>query len=315
MKLKSLLFAIVTAIVVPTALMGFRAAQSRTAAGQARAAVRARTSVISTKLSELEARRRSVAQAQERLPAELARSRNTQASSPAASSKRLADSPVPSAGATDDEMTDAKLQLLSIAAKQSDLAVTHGPFYRAHRLTPAQIEKLAHLLAQHEATLQDITAVARAKGIRPNDSAIVAQREAAAAELGAAGTALLGESVYAALQDYERTVPVRAFVSILAGTAALVGVPLTAAQGEDLTRVLAAANNAYVHGGGKAELGSINWTQAETAARSVLSPDQFELFIRTDLEGSGPSRWSAQVTHATIRALQAYAQNTPRPNP
>lgn len=313
MKRKILLFTIVTAIVVPTALMGFRAAQSATAAGQAQAAVRARTSVIATKLAELETRRRLAAQAQESLPAEPARERAAQAPSPPTSIKRPADLPVPSAVVKDDEMNDAKLQLLSIAAKQADLAVTHGLFYREHRLTPAQIENLAHLLAQHEATLQDITAVTRAKGIRTNDSAIVAQREAAAAELRAAGTTLLGESGYAALQDYERTVPVRTFVSTFAGTAALVGDPLTAAQGEGLTRVLADANNGYVQG--KAGLGGINWTQADTAARSVLSPSQFELFIRTDLAGSGPNRWSAQVSHATIRALQAYAQNVSRRNP
>jgi hypothetical protein len=206
-------------------------------------------------------------------------------------------------------MEDAKLQLLSIAARQVDLAITHGPFFRTHRLTPEQIEKLTGLLARHDAKLEDVAAVARARGLRPNDSAIVALRNEALSELRAPGTELLGESGYAALQEYERTVPVRAFVGKLAGLAALSDDPLTPVQAEDLTRVLSTASSTYVHGG-TAVLGGVNWTQADAAALAILSPTQFEIFSRTDPPGGGPGRWTTVVTYETNRALQAYAQTS-----
>lgn len=198
-------------------------------------------------------------------------------------------------------MEDPKVQLLFYASERAQLTQTYGPFFRAHGLSPAQIEKLSDLIIRSRQQTFDLSEISRTKGVSFSDPAMVAQRKQGEAEVQAGLTEVLGESGYAELKDYARALDVHTFVGKVAGLAAVEGMPINREQADALVRVLANACPMYSLGG-PANLSRIDWKAAEAQAQGILSPEQMKL-LRTDKPGIGPSPRRAELGNAVHRAM------------
>ena len=209
-------------------------------------------------------------------------------------------------------MEDPKVQALWFAKERADLATSYGPFFREHRLSPAQIDRLSDLIVQSRAHTHDMSELNRLKGLSFNDSAMVAQRNSGDAEMRAGVTALLGESGYAELKDYARALEVRTYVGKLAGRAAVEGVPLNLEQANALVRALASTCPGYALGG-PANVNRIDWKAAEAQAQGILSREQMRL-LHTEASGAGPSRMRVELGQAVLRAARELEAAGGRPS-
>lgn len=207
-------------------------------------------------------------------------------------------------------MEDPKVQLLFYASERAQLTQTYGPFFQAHGLSSAQIEKLSDLIIRSRQQTFDLSEINRTKGLSLSDPAMVAQRKEGEAEVQAGMTEVLGEPGYAELKDYARALEVHTFVGKVAGVAAVEGMPINREQADALVRVLANACPMYSLGG-PANLSRIDWKAAEAQAQSVLSPEQMKL-LQTDKPGIGRSPRRAELDNAVHRAMNAM-QAVPRP--
>lgn len=186
-----------------------------------------------------------------------------------------------------------ELQARYLAVRRAELAADYGPFWASARWSPAQIEGfIAAMIVATERTL-DLKSAAHAQGLEESDPALTALREQSESQVRAAQRELLGEAGYAQLVEYERTRPMRGFVSALAGSLAVAEAPLSGPQAEQLTQILAEANEAYRSGGRAASPGpdidgpmrarqparvAFDSQQVLMQAKPVLSPAQFERF-------------------------------------
>jgi hypothetical protein len=309
MKPKSRVIAaatITTFVAIGAGVVAWRAAQAASDAVAARLKFSQEDKALAGRLSTVVARGEAAKQ-------KLAAARSASGAVPGAASapkptpppKRPSSSEPPNSATLERAMEDPKLQILKMAAKRAEVDTSYGPFFRAHGLTAAQADTLRDLLARNDARLDDVVAVSHAHGLRANDPAVVSQRNEAAADLRGAEVALLGDAGYSALQDYERALPVRAYVGALAGLAVLSDLPLTFEQADQLAVALARADPAYASGE-KVALARINWSLADAAARNILSPEQWTMFTRVNAPETGQTRFIA--TGALGTALVNYAQ-------
>ena len=93
-------------------------------------------------------------------------------------------------------------------------------------------------------------------------------------------TALLGREGFKTLEDYLRTMPVRAFVDKFTVYATANGIPLTADQSEELATLALANDGMYRHGRGT-DPGTVNWNDVWDPAAKLMSVDQLALLQRT----------------------------------
>jgi hypothetical protein len=116
-------------------------------------------------------------------------------------------------------------------------------------LSSEQIAKFSDITMQQTEQVLDIESTAQSQGLSDTDPAIKTLLDRAQDQANADEIQLLGESGFSQLQDYGRGQPVRDFVDSLSGTLTLTGASLTAAQANQLTRVMAASNSSYASGG------------------------------------------------------------------
>jgi hypothetical protein len=83
----------------------------------------------------------------------------------------------------------------------------------------------------------------------------------------------LSENGYRQLQEYERTLPVRALTASLAERLYYTDVPLNGTQAERLTQILAGASKSYGEGAA-ADPEQIDWPAVLTQAQGMLTPVQ-----------------------------------------
>jgi hypothetical protein len=126
---------------------------------------------------------------------------------------------------------------------RSRLVAEYAPFYLKIGLSPEQIDRFETILTDHWQSMEDISAVTKAKELDDQDQSIAKLREQATTSLRQAETELLSEDGYRQLQEYERTLPVRALTASLAERLYYTDAPLNGAQAERLTQILAGASS------------------------------------------------------------------------
>jgi len=203
-------------------------------------------------------------------------------------------------------LKNPKLAAEFVQMIKGNLPAMFGPFFRARGLGAEQAAQLENLITQREAHLLDIAAASPAVaealnwGGNPDPSQLpslvlantlatsgqASQDPAATALLQqndqafqSDAAALLGSSGLAALEDYERELPVQTIALRLAGDLAASPDALTEAQASQLTAVLANAASRYPSGH-LAEPEEINWNKVMNASGGVLSTAQLEM-LRT----------------------------------
>jgi hypothetical protein len=191
---------------------------------------------------------------------------------------------------------DPALQSQYLASERINLETRYGPLLGQLGLSPEQAAKFNDLLVEHAQDLLQIR-LATLPGGTAEPKMVVPSREVADQRLRAAEAELLGDAGYRQLEQYERLLPVRYEVDALAGSLALTNTPLGPSQANQLLQIMANASDTYQKGGsadtpmpGNGEQLTplmlahqsieehIEWNSVLTQARTVLTPDQFELF-------------------------------------
>jgi len=158
----------------------------------------------------------------------------------------------------------------------------NAALYRKLGLTAAQRQAFTNLEMGHWLRWADTLAVARAEGIPLSDPEIAELWKEETAQYQSEQTALLGQSAYGRMVEYERTSDIRNIATGLAGIVYSQESPMTADQGDQLTQILA-SNSASYQKGGPARFGDIDIQTALAQAKPILSPAQYEALSKSYL--------------------------------
>jgi len=297
---------------VAMSLVAWRAVVARQTAEAARATLLAQRSDLEARLRRWEAEDVAAKQRRAEQVEDSAKAATAKSPGPAEAPKAKA-SAAPSLTEWLDLLdNDPKFQVLHLAQKRAELAMSYGPFFRMQGLSSEQIGKLSDLLINGVAQVEDLRAIAWTTGLSSRDPAIAAQQKQGMAELQAAETELLGTAGGEQLQQYERALPAWTYVGQLAGVAALAGVSFNREQAARLTDAIASASSAHVRGG-TVDFARIDWKAADVSAQAFLSPEQFTLFSRVDPPGAVLSRRTSQIPLTILHAGQSTRKRPARP--
>ena len=199
------------------------------------------------------------------------------------------------------------LQNLQLAVQRGRFAVTFSPFYRARKMSPADIEKFEQILLQRHEHMSDLDAATLGKGINRADPTYQKMNQQVTLEYQSAQRELLGETGFKELEDYERLNPVRESVRAMAAAAAMAGSPFDRNQAEQLTSALASAIPDY-RAGGYPNMHAIDWSRVHTAATTILSPMQLTILETTETRSGFGGRFQLQMSAAMSAAVKSEAR-------
>lgn len=184
---------------------------------------------------------------------------------------------------------DSAGQARRLAIRRTQFFRKYGSFYRTLGLSAAQVAAFEDLLAGHEGRRLDIDSAENGLRVDPAiaarekrttadgrevfvlvDPSIAALRHQEDARLAGAELALLGESGFARLLDYEASAESRGFVDELTGNLTFTASPLSADQGRQLLQLLQVQH--FTTGAGA---DAIDWTTIRSQAQAFLDSRQF----------------------------------------
>jgi RNA polymerase sigma factor (sigma-70 family) len=148
---------------------------------------------------------------------------------------------------------------LLIDIGRAQIAQSYAGFYRMAKLTPAQIEAFEDATNAHWLS----SVVMTPNSIQPADPNLPAEK----------ARAILGEAGFAQLEQFRRLQPLQSVVNQISNLSP--ETQLTREQSAQLLTIMANASPAY-QAGGIGNPNTIDWTQAEAQARSVLTASQLE---------------------------------------
>jgi hypothetical protein len=168
-------------------------------------------------------------------------------------------------------LQDPAYRALSRTASQARRHLEFQRFYRAQRLSPAQIERFEQIMVrQDEANLDG--QIARDLG---RDEQAIFRRSGP--EWSSAMRELLGTESFKELQDYLRSMAVRNFVDAIAARSYESGEPISLEHADRLT-ALALAHDPMYRAGKGTDPGKVNWNEVWEPAAAFLSPEQLVTF-------------------------------------
>ena len=164
---------------------------------------------------------------------------------------------------------------LYLSGYRARLTNTYEALYQGLGLTTAQIAEFENLLTAHQEMLADIRAVALADGLTDSSQEVAALWQEEADSFRAAQITLLGDAGFQQLQQANRIGPIRGFADTIERNTGFPPEPLTGAQAQQLTAVLASSCSSY-QSGGPVDLSTIDWDAVLPQAQGILSATQFE---------------------------------------
>jgi hypothetical protein len=170
---------------------------------------------------------------------------------------------------------DPKLFALGMKAYQSSLNTIYGQMFRTLNLPPEEVTKFKSLAAAHMEAIVDILSSASTQGMQLNDPAVGTLMKDENTQFDAAQKSLLGDAAYQQMQQLNRQMPVSGVAYNVATQVALTSTPLSTAQADQLTQILANSSTQYQNGG-YATPNTINWPTALGQAQALLTPTQFQ---------------------------------------
>ncbi|MFT3868341.1 MAG: hypothetical protein QM715_07575 [Nibricoccus sp.] len=180
---------------------------------------------------------------------------------------------------------DPVMQNLELKRQRAATHTAFARFFEARGLPMAQ--RSAFIANYAEYAERDMDLIMAKSTVGSGDEAVKTLQSQAKAAYEKKQLDLLGEENFRAWQEYERRIPVYDIVVHgLAGAAALEGCPITTAQTEQLITATIAAGSDRDNPDRYLALKSVDWKTLETAARDILTPEQFTLFTtRSPLSG------------------------------
>jgi|SRR5882724_9852609 len=144
---------------------------------------------------------------------------------------------------------DPKLQALYLRAEPVRVATHYGSFFQLRGLSADEVEKFKGLMLENDERMLDLKVTAGSMSLQESDPALAQLQQQTADRLRAGQIDLLGEQGYQQLQQYERAMPARDFVTTLAGSLAFAESPLNTRQAEQLVQFMVNGDPAYRDGG------------------------------------------------------------------
>jgi hypothetical protein len=143
---------------------------------------------------------------------------------------------------------------LMAAQQKAMLDNRYARLFQKLDLPPAQLEKFKSLLVEKENVMRDTLGAARDEGLdfRSSRDELRALVDQSNTELDAAIAAAIGQDKFDAYQTYQKTQAERAVVSQLDQRLSYAATPLTTAQSERLTTLLASSASSTAPGGADA---------------------------------------------------------------
>lgn len=180
------------------------------------------------RIAALERKLQAVTAAAREVPPAPAGGATTASAQPARMSRR---------GEPMDFANDPEIAPLMLKQRQRQIATRYALLFARLGLPAAQREQLLALLADKQLSHFDAMGLARRQGLGRDDAMELAKQ----ADMDADGAirALLGDTAFAQLQDYDRTYAQRTTVNTLATQLGYAGAALSAEQQEKLIQVMA----------------------------------------------------------------------------
>ena len=182
------------------------------------------------------------------------------------------------------------------------------PFFRAIKLSAEEIDRLGEAWVQRDMLASDLSGIRKERNLPAQDAGLDALRKKAAEEVRAVEEAVLGPAGVVALRQWGWNQQARDVVTKFAGKAALAGIPISPKIGEQMVAALAVADPEFQKSS-TYRFEKMRWEEAQAAARALLSPAQYELFM---IE-SECSRSSAAFTKALTEAKRLADQRAAKP--
>ena len=168
---------------------------------------------------------------------------------------------------------------------RSSLGLTFGSLYRELKLSPEQIEKFEATVVERTQSIADLWSESVARGLSPRDPSVTRLTTESWEIENKALVTLLGEAGVARYRQYEKEKDTRDLVTSLAGNLSLTETPLSAAQGDQLVRVVKAntqTKKVPMKDEGAKTVYTLfqetDWAAANSQAQSLLSPAQLTAF-------------------------------------
>ncbi|ACB74627.1 RNA polymerase sigma factor [Opitutus terrae] len=170
---------------------------------------------------------------------------------------------------------DAELQ-----RQRANMGLKYGPFYRSLRLSSGQIAEFEDAMCEWLQTNMETTALAAEQGLRETDPKLAGLVKPAMDSLTARLRSAIGEEGLMQLGPYEQSSDAHETISLLAGNLYYTDVPLSAAQAEQLIRIVAANTGQMKVTGIVGKPRELNWETILTQAQGVLAPVQLATLQR-----------------------------------
>jgi hypothetical protein len=194
------------------------------------------------------------------------------------------------------------MQRLMVQAERASFPVRFGPLYAQLGLSPDQIARFEQRLSAASEATMDIMAASQAKGLAPNDPAVMqlANQERAAFLEDARG--ILGDAGLREYQNYDRAYGAREAVTALLGNMLAIQAPLSADQVNQLTQIVANRSVGYQQGGRVSGRGQdVAWRDVVADASPLLSPPQLDV-LRAAAVQSEVTKKMQGITDAMLKS-------------
>ena len=189
----------------------------------------------------------------------------------------------------------------------STLGLRYGPIYRRLGLSASQIAAVENVMAEQYQANMEARAAAVAQGISPSDTALAPLMKPIGLKMGEDLAEILGKDGAKEFFAEFKVADSRAnVVSPLAGNLYYTDAPLTLAQGDRLTQIVAANTGGWKQSGLDYRPADTNWDVVFAQAQTILTPAQLATF-RTMQEKDALQKQSAALGAALVRDAQRKA--------
>ena len=214
--------------------------------------------------------------------------------------------PRPVGNTLDILMADPTYQKLSVKQHAATLRFRYAALYRNLGWSTATIAAFENFKVKEYEALNDTMAAARSEGVSVVEPTLKTLMKPANFAFSEELRQLIGDTAHAAYLAHNESFPARTAVETLAGLLQYSETPLTLAQTEQLTGIVA-ANTPRVQSHGLVAVPRLtDWETVLTQAQGVLAPAQVES-LRTVAEKTRATQELSDRAQALLRAAAASA--------
>ncbi len=178
-------------------------------------------------------------------------------------------------------------------------------FFRTMRFTPQQVERFLDIEMRRYARSLDVETVGRARSLARDDAAVVALNAEIGKSHSAEMRAEFGDGMNERLMTFRETNWSRNIAAGFGGMATMAGMPIDAAQGEQLLAAIVAATERNTLGRIETPC-RIDWRVVDQQAKQILSAEQWNLFRTTEAPGhhGGGTRFVTELNDVLLQAAR-----------